>query len=150
MKKVLFYLLLFICSFSTATFAQSYRRVSEKEALYIAQKQFTGKDVDYYIHKDMNSAVWIIFVDAEPMKGWEHDCFILGIPKSTCGSIDEIVPNIKRMSMPPNDKFTPLLVKNRYGNNVNLKPQVKKSNSTNEVPEVAQRTYAIIISGGGN
>lgn len=47
MKKVLFYLLLFICSFSTATFAQSYRRVSEKEALYIAQKQFTGKDVDY-------------------------------------------------------------------------------------------------------
>ena len=70
MKKVLFYLLLFICSFSTATFAQSYRRVSEKEALYIAQKQFTGKDVDYYIHKDMNSAVWIIFVDAEPMKGW--------------------------------------------------------------------------------
>lgn len=150
MKKVLFYLLLFICSFSTATFAQSYRRVSEKEALYIAQKQFTGKDVDYYIHKDMNSAVWIIFVDAEPMKGWEHDCFILGIPKSTCGSIDEIVPNIKRMSMPPNDKFTTLLVKNRYGNNVNLKPQVKKSNSTNEVPEVAQRTYAIIISGGGN
>lgn len=43
MKKVLFYLLLFICSFSTATFAQSYRRVSEKEALYIAQNNLQVK-----------------------------------------------------------------------------------------------------------
>lgn len=47
--------------------------ITKEDALKVAEEQFTGLDVDYFILDDDASTNWNIFVDAEPMKGWEHD-----------------------------------------------------------------------------
>lgn len=51
------------------------RQVPKEEALSIAQQQFPGQDVDYYLLDDNTSSAWNIFVDAEPMKG-QFSCAI--------------------------------------------------------------------------
>lgn len=74
MKNVLLLLsVVFSSLFSTVSLAQTAKSISKDDALAIAQKQFVGKDVDYYILSNSTSAVWNIFVDAEPMKGWQHE-----------------------------------------------------------------------------
>lgn len=151
MKNVLLLLsVVFNCLFSTVSFAQTAKSISKDDALAIAQKQFVGKDVDYYILSNSTSAVWNIFVDAEPMKGWQHDCYVLTIPKATTTDINTIRPRKLLRKMPPKEDYAPLLVKNRYGSNANTKPLVKKAVSSNSNNVTAQRTYAIILSGGIN
>lgn len=151
MKHVLLLLcIIFSCLFSTVSLAQTTKSVSKSDALAITQRQFVGKDVDYYILSNSSSAVWNIFVDAEPMKGWQHDCYVLTIPKSTTADINTLVPRKESRKMPPQEDYDPLLVKNRYGSNANSKPQVRKTASSNGNNEAAQRTYAIILSGGVN
>lgn len=93
MKNVLLLLsVVFSSLFSTVSLAQTAKSISKDDALAIAQKQFVGKDVDYYILSNSTSAVWNIFVDAEPMKGWQHDCYVLTIPKATTTDINTIRP----------------------------------------------------------
>lgn len=151
MKNVLLLLsVVFNCLFSTVSLAQTAESISKDDALAIAQKQFVGKDVDYYILSNSTSAVWNIFVDAEPMKGWQHDCYVLTIPKATTTDINTIRPRKLLRKMPPKEDYAPLLVKNRYGSNANTKPLVKKAVSSNSNNVTAQRTYAIILSGGIN
>lgn len=151
MKHVLLFLnVIFSCLFSTISLAQTTKSISKKDALVIAQRQFVGEDVDYYILSNSTSAVWNIFVDAEPMKGWQHDCYVLTIPKATTTDINTIRPRSVLRKMPPLEDYAPLLVKNRYGSNANSKPQVRKAVSSNGSNEAAQRTYAIILSGGVN
>lgn len=140
--------LLMSCIFSSTAFAQT-NSVSKNDALAIAQRQFQGKDVDYFILQDNNQTAWTIFVDAEPMKGWEHDCYVLTIPKTITTSVNTAVPSNKVLrKLPPSGNFIPLLVKNRYGNNANSKPAVKKVSQSNADQAASQRTYAIILSGG--
>lgn len=68
MKNVLLLLsVVFNCLFSTVSLAQTAKSISKDDALAIAQKQFVGKDVDYYILSNSTSVYWNIFVDAEPM-----------------------------------------------------------------------------------
>lgn len=125
------------------------RQVSQQEALAIAQKQFVGQDVDYFLLNGSTSATWDIFVDAEPMKGWQHDTYIVSIPKSI-GVNDVIVPNKVLQKTPLFGNYIPLLVKNRYGSNANSKPRVAKPSSANAANPVASRTYAVILSGGAS
>lgn len=84
------------------------------------------------------------------MKGWQHDCYVLTIPKATTTDINTIRPRKLLRKMPPKEDYAPLLVKNRYGSNANTKPLVKKAVSSNSNNVTAQRTYAIILSGGIN
>lgn len=150
MKKALIFVGLILgCLFPSVLFAQT-RILSMRDVLEIAQRQFVGKDVDYYIISNSSYTDWNIFVDAEPMKGWQHDCYILTIPKATTANIRTIVPTKELRKMPPEEDYAPLLVKNRYGVNANSKPQVKNVVSTNDVSDAAQRTYAVILSGGIN
>ena len=104
----------------TTTYAQLslMRQVSKEEVLSIAQKQFSGQDVDYYLLDDNTSSAWNIFVDAEPMKGWQHNCFFVTYPKSIKTDVftAPIVTSVKTL---PQGNLVPLLVKNRYGNNAN-------------------------------
>lgn len=51
-------------------------------------------------------------------------------------------------SLPNGIVATPARIKNRYGNNYNLKLRVPKNTQTNSNSEIAKRTYAIILSGG--
>ena len=150
MKKILrFWIWLFLFSlFSATTSAQVQRFVPKQEALSIAQGQFRGQDVDYYILDDSTSSTWNIFVDAEPMKGWQHDSYIIKVPK-LLGPNSGPIQTIQQKN-PPLGNYVPLLVKNRYGGYANSKPHVAKPVSSNEPNEAAQRTYAIILSGGVN
>lgn len=144
--------LLMCCLFSSAALAQT-NSVSKADALAIAQRQFQGRDVDYFILQDNNPTAWTIFVDAEPMKGWEHECYLLSIPKtiSTSTSVNVAVPaRMIQRKLPPSGNFVPLAVKNRYGTNANSKPAVSKVSQSNAAQAAAQRTYAIILSGGIN
>lgn len=137
------------------------RSISRVEALEIAQSQFNGDDVDYYIQQDhlylkqtdglkqpieVNSN-WVIFVDAEPMKGWEHDCYLLTIPKTV--NTDNVPVTTKTLSLPPTTgEYVPLLVKNRYGDIQNTKPIMVSKSDFGDVNPAGSRTYALIISGG--
>lgn len=142
--------LLMCCIFSSAALAQV-RSVSKEGALAIVQRQFQGKDVDYFILQDNSQTAWTIFVDAEPMKGWEHECYVLTVPKTITTSINVAVPSSKvERKLPPSGNFAPLSVKNRYGTNANSKPTVFKVSQSNAGQEAAHRTYAIILSGGVN
>ena len=142
--------LLMCCILSSAAFAQTHS-VSKAEALTIAQRQFQGKDVDYFILQDNSQTAWTIFVDAEPMKGWEHECYVLTVPKTITTSVNAAVPSSKvERKLPPSGNFAPLSVKNRYGTNANSKPTVVKVSQSNAAQEAAHRTYAIILSGGVN
>lgn len=150
MKKASrFWIWLFLFSlFPVTTSAQVQRYVSKQEALSIAQGQFRGQDVDYYLIDENKSPTWQVFVDAEPMKGWKHDCYVIRIPKSLDISHSTQFPQ-QWLTTPPQGEYTPLLVTNRYGNNANSKPRVKKAvPSSNEGASTASRTYAVILSGG--
>ena len=73
LKKTLMFLLL--CSLiSSVAYAETHN-VTRSEALEIAQRQFEGRDVDYY-YLDGNPVEFVIFVDAQPMMNWEHECYI--------------------------------------------------------------------------
>lgn len=151
MKAKLMLFGLLMCSiFSSTAFAQT-NSVSKDDALAIAQRQFQGKDVDYFILESSSTINWTVFVDAEPMKGWEHDCYVLTIPKNISTSLSSAIPTRKVLRrLPPAGNYVPLSVKNRYSTNANVKPVVSKSNLSNSDLSVAQRTYAIILSGGVN
>lgn len=149
MKTKITLLSLLLCYLFSAKAVAPSHRVSILEAQLIAERQFKGKDVDYYILQDNNQTEWTIFVDAEPMKGWEHECYIITIPKTSSAPINLTFPTSKvRRKLPPSGNYIPLSVKNRYDTNANLAPIVSKDPQANIANPVAQRTYAIILSGG--
>lgn len=129
--KLTFLCLLMSCVLSSAVAAQ-FQLVTRDEALEIAKQEFSGRDVDYFIRDDNNSTTWTIFVDAEPMKGWEHECYVLQIPRAINVTINPTVTTRKiRRKLPPSGNFVPLLVRNRYGTNANSKPIVAKVAQSN-------------------
>lgn len=95
--------------------------IAEQQALSIAMQEFQGRDVDYCLIENLMSSPtvgnWSIFVDAEPMKGWEHECYIITIPKSMPTGMSQRIQKERRM-LPPSDYMRPLSVKNRYGSNL--------------------------------
>lgn len=153
--------LLVACLFSSSAVAQQLRTVSKKEALFVAGLRFYDQDVDYYLCEDAvlkvksgkhnltisQKETWTFFVDADPMKGWEHDCYLVCVPRKAETSLP---PSSKlfKFRLPPRGNFSPLLVKNRYGAWANLKPRVKRAALTNDAKRAAEHTYAVILSGG--
>lgn len=127
--------------------------ITQDEALKISKTLYSD-DADYYILKETDNTIpyWCVFVDAEPLKGWEHDCYVLAIPKTVSIElkIEDLIIKEKRRVPPTEGDFAPLSVKNRYPNSSNIKPTVKKHLSSNADNTDASRTYAIILSGGIN
>lgn len=158
MKYRVTFLILLSCLFSTSAFAL-FRGVSQEEALSVVQRCFSGRDVDYFLLEGnsnhgttMSIPTWTFFVDAEPMKGWEHECYVCKVPRMVNGNAQLSPRNVdmESRSTPPSGNYVPLSVTNRYDSNANIKPVVIKTFSSNdaEATAVAQRTYAIILSGG--
>lgn len=155
--------LLLCCLTASSAIAQQVRNISKQEALSIAKMSFNGRDVDYYLCEDTvlnirseghnlsisQSDTWTFFVDAEPLKGWEHDCYLVRVAKRV-GAYQSPALLTTKFRLPPNGKFTPLDVKNRYGVRANQKPHVRKVTLSNEAKSAAERTYAVILSGGHN
>lgn len=125
--KFLFIGLMLCCLFASPAFALP-NTISKEEALAIAQQQFRGRDVDYYILEDDSTLNnWVFFVDAQPMKGWEHECYTFQIPKIITHTYNPSRPIVKnRRTLPPEGNFVPLLTKNRFGTNATSKPSVAK------------------------
>lgn len=121
--------------------------ISQDKALAIVKKHYVGQDVDYYLC--VERSVWKIFVDEEPLKGWEHDCATYTFPNTSNLALDTI-PMKQALRLPPNEELSPIDVKNRYGNNATEKPNVASSNFSDSELEAAEHTYAVIISGGVN
>ena len=147
--RITFLCMVMCCIFYSSAFAQQLYSVSREDALTIVQRQFQGRDVDYFILQDYDMEKWSIFVDAEPMKGWEHECYLVAVPKIVKTPINVTFPSKTfLLKLPPSGNYVPLLVKNRYGSNANSKPAVAKVSQSNSAQAAAQRTYAIILSGG--
>ena len=152
--QILFLVVVMNCMFSAFTVAQN-RFVTQDEAFSLVQQEFVGQDVDYYILSGRNLPVWKFFVDAEPMKGWQHDCYVLTVPKFTNSNGLILTPTMQYLTVPPSENYVPLLVQNRYGSNSNSKPVVAQNNANGPDnvgdSSIAQsRTYAVILSGGIN
>lgn len=131
--------LLMCCIFTTAALAQTHSDSSE--ALTIVQRQFQGKDVDYF---NNSQTAWTIFADSVPMKGWEHECYVLTVPKTITTSVNVAVPSGKvERKLPPSGNFAALSVKNRYGTNANSKPAVAKVSQSNAARQVHKPLYSI-------
>lgn len=153
--------LLVACLFSSSAVAQQLRTVSKEEALFVAGLRFYDQDVDYYLCEDAvlkvksgehnltisQKETWTFFVDADPMKGWEHDCYLVCVPRKAETSLPP-GSNLFKFQLPPKGNFSPLLVKKRYGDRANLKPYVKRAALTNDAQSAAEHTYAVILSGG--
>lgn len=107
MKKASrFWIWLFLFSlFPITTSAQVQRYVSKQKALSIVQEKFRGQDVDYYLIDENKSPTWQVFVDAEPMKGWKHDCYVIRIPKSLDISHSTQFPQ-QLLTTPPQGEYT--------------------------------------------
>lgn len=122
--------------------------VSEDSAVKIVKDLFPEKDYDYYIVEDNDSINWTVFVDAVPLANWEHLCYTYSV-KRTLGA-DEILEatNEQVRKLPPSFRIRPHNLKDRFKNAPKYKAVV------NELPQemidnqVAERTYAVILSGG--
>ncbi len=120
MKKIILFLTIII-GFTIPLIAQE---STKGQALEIAKKEFQGQDVDYYIlEEDASATEWVLFVDAEPLKGWEHECYKIRISKSTPS---QIVEKTKMMLPPREGNYVPLSVKNRYESYAAKKPLLRK------------------------
>lgn len=126
--------------------------LSKDEALAIAQQQFIGQDADYFILKDSPEAdAWTFLVETNPSGQSENLTFTISIPKEiNPDELSTFPPDKTIHQFAPDWDFIPILTKNRYGANAYIKPFVKKSPSSSRDETVANRTYAIIISGGIN
>ena len=153
MKTLYNLLILLVCSLLTESVYGADIQISESDALNIAKREFQGKDVQYYSCTDFYvilSDNWKILVDAEPMKGWEHKAYILTIPKKSSTSAELTKPiSIEETNRPPKESYKLLASFSGYDMDVVFAyPQVENVMLTNEERLEAQRTYAIIISGG--
>lgn len=147
MKRKLFLTVLLSCLFFIPATA---RNVTVEEGLAALQNRFAEKDVDIYLLEDDSSRIWRFFVDAEPMKGWEHTAYLCRIPKQTTSPTNLFPIFQVSCKLPPAGTLIPLLVKNRYGERATEKPRVNKANVSAREQDVADRTYAVILSGGAN
>lgn len=143
MKKFLILVLCLLSFFGI----KAQTAVSLSQAVKAVEAQFTGQDVDYFQIIENNATHWKIFVDADPLKGWQHKCFVYSVPLTVTTSTTNIPLERKMFTLPPKGNYRPLKVKNRYAN-VMFKPAVSKETLSNNTLEAAKKTYAVIISGG--
>ncbi len=150
MKSCKFFFLLMICQMYISSVAQATtRNVSQNEAYMAVNRAFITRDVDYYLIDRNNSTYWEFFVDAEPMKGWQHECYIVHVPR-TVNELDPITTTRFARQTPPDDNLIPLSEINRIGIRATEKPIVSINTNSIVNTSASQRTYAIILSGGYN
>ena len=149
MKQKLLFLILVLCAWLPMT-AQTTPliHVTQADALDYAKQLFKDVDADYFAIENGTSKAWKIFVDPEPMRGWEHDCYLISVDKQAPLFPKVLTVSIDSLRTPPSGNYIPVSVKNRYGDKSSSKPAVRKQTLTNDASIAAQRTYAIILNGG--
>ena len=146
-------ILLFSVTFDGA--AQIQTRVTQETAFTTVKRFFFNKDYDYYSIESSNdsqisSSNWNFFVDPSPLAGWEHECYIVSVPRSVDMGVTPAASAIVRM-LPPDETLKPLQVKDFYGDRKHDIPKLPiKTTSGYPNANEAGKTYAIILSGGIN
>ncbi len=121
------------------------------QALSLVKEKYASRDVDiYYLEDDPASpGLWRFFVDANPMAGWEHECYLVTLPKTVPASGTGLSETLR--AMPPLEALTAAEVKNRFENVSWEKPKLPRAITGNDpVSEPGKRTYAVILNGGGD
>jgi hypothetical protein len=130
--------------------------MTANQALELVKSQVGDEESDYYLYESSSETssdkCWKFFVDPTPLKGWEHECYLVTVDYDLSNLLLSPSPVVKNLTCPPNGKYTPIDVKSHYGANANDKPLVRKKNSStsNSSNEYAERTFAVILSGGIN
>lgn len=152
MKRIILVLLLIQACIECFSIGKV-RAVNIPEAVsYVKTTFYQNDDVDFYVGTDtiLGTTYWLIFVDEEPMKGWEHQCTAFHISKSISPNVSLSYYRRTSLQSPPLGKIlTPYQPQNRYGVHSMDKPHVLHNPIYNgSDPGVAAHTYAVIISGG--
>lgn len=152
MKRVIITLLLLQACIEIFSIG-NYRRIIISEAVsYVKTSFYQYDDVDFYVCTDtiLGTPYWLVFVDEEPMKGWEHQCVAFHIPKRILENTQLSFYQRTTLNRPPQGKnLIPYQPLNRYGIHSSDKPQVVGDPLVNgNFSEAAIHTYAVIISGG--
>lgn len=147
-----------------------YRYVSNFEALDIAKSYYGNTtEVDYYIStvgckltsadqeacdtstmpdegyewlsSDYN---WLIIVDEEPNKSWNHACGYVYVQSEVKKNSPVMRYRFSGQKFPTNTRFDRVDAINRYGERANIKPSLTAS-PTDYNTAVASRTYALVL-----
>lgn len=155
----LFFMILF---FIPTILSANSRSIPQSEAMNLVYGTTGQSGYDFYIGS-VNSnqtyswgdsteiasrSYWMIFVDKEPMKGWEHDCTLFRVPRILYRGETLSADSIS-LRLPPNGlSLSVMNVANPYGQNVSQTITVNSNSNYTPDPLVASHTYAMIISGG--
>lgn len=146
-------LLLSILLVAISSLSVSAMEVSEQQALELCKSQFGSEWIDFYVKKDSISDAWTFFVDAEPTKNWEHDCYLITISKNGPVVDATLIKNIQKLKFPPKDSYNyepidvSVNVPVKYGHTPNIQAS-PMPRSGHVAHRTCCRTHAVIISGG--
>lgn len=127
--------------------------ISSGLALKLLHDVIANDDYDYYQMNVNDNEYWHFFIDTEPMKGWEHKCCEMLIPKSAKSVSSKVVlgnSKVIELTMPPDVNMIAKIKTDHYGKHSKMKPIVRVSNNSAVDTIIASQTYALIISGGVN
>lgn len=149
MKKVALILSLIGIALSSPVAA---REITLEEALAAVENHFSDKQVELRVIPDSMATDWQLFVDANPMAGWEHECYIAKVPKEGDAAV---ITDMQRRNYPPDvEMFSPYSSKTGMmkASSLDWKAPitVAKRNLTEQEQAAANRTFAIILNGGCN
>lgn len=145
-----------MCAFALNASAQI-TAVTQQQAFEQVSKLFEDRDVDYYTATSKTNPeedLWVFFVDANPMAMWEHECYLVYVPKTSAVPLDKDSIICIERKMPPSDYTRdPYLVKQREEESDDspmvIEPSLKNDNET-FLGQYSGNTYAVIISGSVN
>lgn len=142
--------LISLIAFSRPIVAEVMTPVTFNEAFTIIQMRFSNQDADYYKLEDGDDTKWAFFINADPLAERMHKCYIATMPKFRIKgtTLNSIVPDIATCTSLPIGELEILSVKRRYDERIDYRPRIKKNPNAYQENPMAERTYAIIISGG--
>lgn len=120
------------------------------EALSLVLEQFNNEEVDIYrlVNESSSQPKWRFFVDAHPMQGWEHDCYVVEITKTVGNDGQDMITTLHRL--PPKEEMEPVKVKSKVPQTTIAQMRtVARSSGTPFTSAAGNRTYALLIGGVG-
>ena len=138
-----------------ACFATPAREITPSEFLDACKERYTASS-NYYLIETRDSLHWTMFVDPAPSAMWGHDCHIVRTLKVTDSQNPDLLLEEFPMQFPSSNRMTLLYAppkpENQSPRHVTATDinELLNNNGTEAINEYAQRTYAIILSGGVN
>ncbi len=162
MKKILLLLIAMVMCvtvYGDVTPPAGYFHMPMSGALGFVKRHFSDKpNADYFcmnadVPTDTNpESKWTFFVDPTPDLGWEHPCYVAMFPKFLKTGTNPLDVSIKTiyMTMPPTGTLTPVSVNVNNASTTAVAPVISKRSLSAAQQASASKTYAVILSGGGN